>query len=283
MVVGKGFTEDIANNARCKFGVDGNYAVVNAEVLDYTRLICRSPADFLLPENADEQISVPFGIAFGEEENKPWTRGTWRYRFYTQPSIERAEPEEVKIGRFAEIYLFAYDGDKFFEPVPQSKNGDTTGILCQFEDFGTSMGMYINETTLLCVTPHIKGRPEDYYRETVQVTVAMNGQDFNEVQSDAYVTFIGQGSDSKLLYFIIASLLIALLIIACYMCCASLNLFRLHAPEMSHKAYVVSLRDGNGTTRTRASLDNYGLGGRARSSQDGRGSRGASRGASRGY
>ena len=38
-----------------------------------------------------------------------------------------------------------------------------TGILCNFEDeFGTSMGMYINETTVMCVTPHIQGRPEDY-------------------------------------------------------------------------------------------------------------------------
>ena len=132
------------------------------------------------------------------------------------------------------------------------------------------MGMYVNETTLLCVTPHIKGHPEDYYRETVQVTVAMNGQDFNEVQSDAYVTFIGQGSDSKLLYFIIAALLIALLIIALYLCCASLNLFRVNLPTHDHKANVVSLRDGTGSTRPRASLDNYGLGNRARTPNDGR-------------
>ena len=37
------------------------------------------------------------------------------------------------------------------------------------------MGMYINSTTVMCVTPHIQGRPEDYGRETVLVTVAMNG------------------------------------------------------------------------------------------------------------
>ena len=43
------------------------------------------------------------------------------------------------------------------------------------------MGMYVNETSVMCVTPHISGRPEDYYRETVNVIVAMNGQDFNDV------------------------------------------------------------------------------------------------------
>ena len=153
--------------------------------------------------------------------------------------------------------------------IPQSKSGDTTGILCNFEDFGTSMGLYINETTILCVTPHIKGRPEDYYRETVQVTVAMNGQDFNEMQSDAYVTFIGQGSDGKLLYFIIASLLIALLIIALYFCCASLSLFKISTELQSNRANVVQLRDGTGSTRQRASLDSYNLDGRGRSSQGG--------------
>merc|ERR1719361_1941978 len=143
--------------------------------------------------------------------------GTWRYRFYVQPSIQRAEPEEVRIGRFAEIYLYPYEGERFFEPLPSGKTGDTTGILCSFEDFGTSMGLYINEAAILCITPHIKGRPEDYCRETVQVTVAMNGQDFNEVQSDAYVTFVGTGEDSRLLFF-----LIALLILALIACCSAM-------------------------------------------------------------
>lgn len=165
--------------------------------------------------------------------------------------------------------------------VPQNKNGDTTGLLCNFDDFGTSMGLYINETTILCVTPHIKGRPEDYYRETVQVTVAMNGQDFNEMESDAYVTFIGQGSDSKLIYFIIASLLIALLIIALYFCCASLSLFKLSSEQKTNMSNVVQLRGTESGTRQRASLDrasyNLGNGGRASA-----GSRGRRSGSARG-
>merc|ERR1719361_1211774 len=184
--------------------------------------------------------------------------GTWRYRFYVQPSIQRAEPEEVRIGRFAEIYLYPYEGERFFEPLPSGKTGDTTGILCSFEDFGTSMGLYINETAILCITPHIKGRPEDYYRETVQVTIAMNGQDFNEVQSDAYVTFVGTGEDSRLLFFLIAILLIALLILALIACCTAMIKYFSGAlgqrDKPSLEANVVSLRDGSGSTLQRGSL-----------------------------
>jgi hypothetical protein len=76
------------------------------------------------------------------------------------------------------------------------------------------MGMYINETTVMCVTPHVQGRPEDYGRETVQVTVAMNGQDFNENDSDAYITFVGTGSGGGQLKILIFILLLALLALA---------------------------------------------------------------------
>lgn len=99
--------------------------------------------------------------------------------------------------------------------LPSGKSGDVTGILCNFDEFGNSMGMYINSTAVMCVTPHIQGHPEDYGRETVQLTVAMNGQDFNDIDSDAYVTFVGTGSNGgwKILIFI---LLLALLIAACF-------------------------------------------------------------------
>ena len=60
-------------------------------------------------------FSVPFSIAFGDEEFKPWTLSTHRYRFYKQPKIEYALPEEVRIGKFSEIYVYAYDDGLFFE------------------------------------------------------------------------------------------------------------------------------------------------------------------------
>ena len=83
--------------------------------------------------------------------------------------------------------------------------------------------MYINETTVMCVTPHIQGRPEDYGRETVQVTVAMNGQDFNEIGSDAYVTFVGTGGGGGALKLLIFILLLAMLILAIIYLCGMLG------------------------------------------------------------
>jgi hypothetical protein len=82
LISGKGFSTDPNDKPRCRFGIDSNYAIVDAEVLDYSKLVCRSPADFSLPDNADYHLSVPIGIAFNDDEFKPWTKGTQRYRFY---------------------------------------------------------------------------------------------------------------------------------------------------------------------------------------------------------
>ena len=115
MITGKGFSEDIADRARCRFGVEENYAIVEAEVLDYTKLMCHSPENFKLPASTDETISVPIGIAFNDDDFKPWTEDLHRFHFYQQPWIERADPDEVEIGSASEIYLIAYDGYYFEE------------------------------------------------------------------------------------------------------------------------------------------------------------------------
>ena len=46
LIVGKGFNEEFADKARCRFGVNSNYAIVEAEVLSYDKIICRSPPDY---------------------------------------------------------------------------------------------------------------------------------------------------------------------------------------------------------------------------------------------
>lgn len=66
----------------------------------------------------------------------------------------------------------------------------------------------------MCVSPKISGHPDDYYREDVIVRIAINGQDFQQVESEAVVTFVGTGSAKGFIHFIIAAILIALLIIA---------------------------------------------------------------------
>lgn len=76
LVTGKGFNNELRDNARCKFGTDDNYAVVEGQVLDNEHMICKSPLEqWTLPDNADEDISVPFSIAFQEDIYFPYTSG----------------------------------------------------------------------------------------------------------------------------------------------------------------------------------------------------------------
>jgi hypothetical protein len=75
----------------------------------------------------------------------------------------------------------------------------------------------------MCITPSVPDDPESIYRETVTVTVAMNGQDFNEDYSSATFTFVGTGSNLAIWHFILGTLLIGLLVIACVVCMTSVQ------------------------------------------------------------
>lgn len=76
IVVGKGFVNDLQESARCKFGTEDNYQIVEAQVLDDEHLICKSPSqDLALPDGASEEINVPFSIAFQEDLYYPYTEG----------------------------------------------------------------------------------------------------------------------------------------------------------------------------------------------------------------
>ena len=78
-------------------------------------MVCRSPEGFSIKETLGEAFSIPLGISFGEEEFKPWTKNTQRFHFYTQPVIDYAEPNEIKIGKMAEIYVFTEEGSRFVQ------------------------------------------------------------------------------------------------------------------------------------------------------------------------
>lgn len=79
-----------------------------------------------------------------------------------------------------EIYVFPAEGSEFWEPLPQPGSPlGSSGIMCRFEHFGEAIGMYVNSTAILCLTPSSNYKPDDVYREEVQVTIAMNGQDFD--------------------------------------------------------------------------------------------------------
>lgn len=53
LITGKGFTEDLQEKARCRFGVGADFAIVEAEILSYDKMICKSPPEFKLPATAN--------------------------------------------------------------------------------------------------------------------------------------------------------------------------------------------------------------------------------------
>lgn len=102
--------------ARCKFGTDDNYVIVEGQVLDNEHMICKSPdEEIVLPEEADQVISLPFSIAFQEDIYYPYTEGPQKYRLYKHPVITDIAPAEAKIGRLTEVYIIADEDDSFWQ------------------------------------------------------------------------------------------------------------------------------------------------------------------------
>lgn len=81
--------------------------------------------------------------------------------------------------------------------------------------------MFVNKTTIKCVTPSIAEDPEDIWRESVRLTVALNGQDFDEDSSELEVTFVGTGSTLSFWPYVVGTLLIGLLLVALFVFCTA--------------------------------------------------------------
>lgn len=72
----------------------------------------------------------------------------------------------------------------------------------------------MNKTHILCLTPNIRESPSEIATETVSLTVAMNGVDYNDEYSDLTVTFVGTGQGLSIGVVIMGTLIFALLIIS---------------------------------------------------------------------
>lgn len=72
----------------------------------------------------------------------------------------------------------------------------------------------MNKTTILCLTPNIQDDPADISQETVVLTVAMNGVDFNEDYSDLEFIFEGTGGSISTWVVILGTLIFGLLVIS---------------------------------------------------------------------
>lgn len=102
------------------------------------------------------------------------------------------------------------------------------------------MGMYVNQTTILCLSPHIPGTSDEYVTEITRVSIAFNGQDFLEDTSDAFVKFHGTGKEAGIIFYLFSALLIALFMMALIL---SLVGFWNMREVQEQKPQTVTLRD----------------------------------------
>jgi len=66
IVKGAGFFD--SEYARCRFGVDGYYSITNAKFIDTNTIVCPTPDSYIIPPAGQLPFSVPFSIAFLEDE-----------------------------------------------------------------------------------------------------------------------------------------------------------------------------------------------------------------------
>lgn len=144
-VYGSGFVN--TGDARCRFGVPGDYAIVYGKVLSHDKMVCKSPADYKIPKQASLPFSVPFSIAFNKDEYDPWTQSAHRFRFYEQPHIAGCTPTESEIGKIQEVYVFSTQNTEFIQPIPiEGSQYSDYGIFCKFGKYGATPGAIINST-----------------------------------------------------------------------------------------------------------------------------------------
>lgn len=86
-------------------------------------------------------------------------------------------------------------------------------IKCRFGHFGEQVGVYINSTTIKCMTPSSPLAPEMVPSETVKFHLTMNSYDFNSDEDEELLfTFEGSGSNYGLGGVFLVIIAIAVLI-----------------------------------------------------------------------
>ncbi|MCQ2816881.1 MAG: IPT/TIG domain-containing protein [archaeon] len=225
-VSGNGFTN--SDNIRCRFGTPGWYSITQATYIDSNTITCMSPNDFKIPNLGQLSFSVPFSIAFAEDEFDPWTQTSHFFTFYKNPKLINDEPKEGQATETIPVVVEADLNEYYAHPsvAITEENYDVIGdqshkskelleyepIKCRFGQFGTTVATRINATHLTCLTPKIE-HPEEVGYEKVDVEVAVNGQNFVKGDDVTY-TFIGEGAGSMIWAYIFLILFIAILAVA---------------------------------------------------------------------
>ena len=123
IITGRGFMEGENENPRCRFGTPANYVIVEADILSYNRMVCRTPEGVVAQKPAIWPADVPFAVALNSDAYEPWPQRSHKFRFYRQPQISRVMPEKVAVGNMQEVLVQIDENPEdpenvFFEPMP---------------------------------------------------------------------------------------------------------------------------------------------------------------------
>lgn len=247
LIIGSGFVEDETYTPRCRFGTANNYAITEAQIISYHKMVCMSPPMPALNAMGSRSLAsefgeslpleIPFSIAMTQDQFEPFTETHHRFRYYKSPVVSEITPNEVSVGLITEV-LVTIDpssgpSNVFFEPFPSeagkfdlSNSGSDEAsevaaallmgnhIKCKFGRFGETLAVFVNETSIKCVTPSVLDEPDDVYRELVTFSIAMNGYDYDFEVNSFDFTFVGTGSYFGLGPAILGILLVGVVLIA---------------------------------------------------------------------
>ena len=198
VVKGSGFTD--SDNIRCRFGVPGYFAYTEGKYIDYNRISCPSPQNFEIPNGGQLPFTVPFSIAFNDDEFNPWTQTSHVFTFYKTPDVAVVTPNEMNTTTIMPVYLKADVEEQQLFSVPSAsikeeeylilnKDGEAKRgvrksvkyqpITCKFDKYGITEAEYINRTDINCLTPNFADDGDIVYEE-IPIELAPNGVDYIE-------------------------------------------------------------------------------------------------------
>ena len=197
VVKGSGFTK--SENIRCRFGVPGYFAYTEGTFIDYNKITCPSPKNFEIPSGGGLPFTVPFSIAFNDDEFDPWTRTSHVFTFYKTPDVDIITPKEFNTTSIVPVFLKADVKEKEFFSMPLAsikedeyqvlnKEGEhmrqvkksvkDQPIMCRFGKYGVTQAEFLNETHITCLTPKFEDEDNEIIYEEIKVEMAPNGIDY---------------------------------------------------------------------------------------------------------
>ena len=230
VVKGSGFTK--SENIRCRFGVPGYFAYTEGTYISYNKITCPSPKDFAIPTGGSLPFSVPFSVAFNDDEFNPWTSTSHIFTFYSTPDVSIVEPKEVNTTSITPVHLKSDILENQFFSMPLAsvvedeyqvlnKEGDhirdvkksinEQKFVCRFGKYGETEAEFINRTDIICLTPKFNTEDDDIVYDEINLEISPNGVDFIEAGK---ITLKGQKAKSAgFMYSVLA--ILGVLFLAC--------------------------------------------------------------------